>query len=278
MTSLGPPAGEPYVVVKDVSHTYARRGSADLDVVSEINLTIAPGEFVILVGPSGCGKSTLLSIIAGLLRPTGGSVFVGSRPVVGPSDELGIVFQKPLLLDWRNALDNVLLQIEMRGLRRADYEEKARRLLSQVGLSGFERAMPRELSGGMEQRVGLCRALIHDPAFLLMDEPFAALDALTREQMAIDLQEIVLDTQVAVLFVTHSITEAVLLGDRIEVMSSRPGRIVKTICPRLTRPMSQDDMAMPEFGRACAEVRATLVEGGAFRRSGSSDQPRRRLT
>ena len=259
---------DPYVVVDGVGHTFTRQHLSDLEALRGVDLTIGRGEFVVLVGPSGCGKSTLLSLIAGLERPSVGTIAVDGRPVQGPIDRLGVVFQRPLLLRWRSTLDNVLLQIEMRGLSTDAYVERARMLLAQVGLVGFERAMPQELSGGMQQRVALCRALIHEPDLLLMDEPFAALDALTREQMALDLQHLGLSAGVAVLFVTHSITEAVLLGHRIAIMSARPGRIAAVLAPRLKRPMELEDTASRAFGDACAEVREVLVHEGAFHRAG----------
>ena len=194
--------------------------------LENIDVTIQEGEFVSIVGPSGCGKSTLLMCIAGLIEASAGSVMVGSRRVSGPFTELGIVFQEALLLDWRTVLGNVLFQIEMRGLDPKAYESRARELLDRVGLGGFEGKSPWELSGGMRQRVAICRALIHDPPLLLMDEPFGALDTLTREQMNVDLQRLCAQTGKTALFITHSISEAVFLSDRVLVMTPRPGRII----------------------------------------------------
>ena len=196
----------------------------------------AEGEFVALVGPSGCGKSTLLKLVSGLIPPSGGVIRVNRQPVRGPTASIGIVFQNPLLMAWRSTLRNVLLQIEIRGLPVADYRATAQELIELVGLEGFEDAYPHQLSGGMQQRVGLCRALIHDPDLLLMDEPFGALDALTREQMNAELQRIWMDRRKTVLFITHSISEAVYLADRVLVMSPRPGRIVGEINVDLPRP------------------------------------------
>jgi NitT/TauT family transport system ATP-binding protein len=266
---------DPYVVVRNVGHTFRRQHLADLEALRGVELEIGAGEFLVLVGPSGCGKSTLLSLIAGLDRPTAGTITVGGRRVEGPSERLGMIFQRPLLLRWRSALDNVLVQVEMRGWRVADHAPRARALLAQVGLAGFEDAMPHELSGGMQQRVALCRALIHEPELLLMDEPFAALDALTREQMALDLQHLGLSAGVAVLFVTHSITEAVLLGHRIAVMSARPGRVAAIVEPRLPRPIELEHMTSRAFGDACAQIRETLVREGAFHRAGWQAEPGR---
>jgi len=194
--------------------------------LENIDVTIEEGEFVSIVGPSGCGKSTLLMCIAGLIEASVGSVMVGSQRVSGPFTELGIVFQEALLLDWRSVLGNVLFQIEMRGLDPKAYESRARELLDRVGLGGFEGKKPWELSGGMRQRVAICRALIHDPPLLLMDEPFGALDTLTREQMNVDLQRLCAQTGKTALFITHSISEAVFLSDRVLVMTPRPGRII----------------------------------------------------
>ena len=193
--------------------------------LENIDLTVTQGEFVSVVGPSGCGKSTLMMCVAGLIEPSAGSISVGSTRIRGPT-QVGIVFQESLLLDWRTVLDNVLFQVEMRGLDPKPYEKRARELLERVGLGGFERKKPWELSGGMRQRVAICRALIHDPPLLLMDEPFAALDTLTREQMSVDLQRLCAQTRKTALFITHSIAEAVFLSDRVVVMSSRPGRVI----------------------------------------------------
>jgi NitT/TauT family transport system ATP-binding protein len=194
--------------------------------LENIDIRIEAGEFVSIVGPSGCGKSTLLMCVAGLIAPSAGSVEIGTRPVSGPFTNLGIVFQEALLLDWRTVLGNVLFQIEMRGLDPNAYESRATELLERVGLGGFEGKSPWELSGGMRQRVAICRALIHDPPLLLMDEPFGALDTLTREQMNVDLQRLCAETGKTALFITHSISEAVFMSDRVLVMTPRPGRII----------------------------------------------------
>ena len=194
--------------------------------LEDLDIAIKEGEFVSIVGPSGCGKSTLLMCLAGLIEPSQGSITVGGRRVRGPFTDLGIVFQEALLLDWRTVLGNVLFQVEMRGLDAKAYEGRARELLERVGLGGFERKKPWELSGGMRQRVALCRALIHDPPLLLMDEPFGALDTLTREQMNVDLSRLCAETGKTAVFITHSIAEAVFLSERVLVMASRPGRII----------------------------------------------------
>jgi NitT/TauT family transport system ATP-binding protein len=229
-----------------------------------VHLTARDGEFVAVVGPSGCGKSTLLKLISGLLPPTSGELRVDGVPVRGPGGSVGVVFQSPLLMPWRTVLDNILLQIEVRGLRRASYEQPARRLIELVGLAGFENRRPYELSGGMQQRVGLCRALIHDPRLLLMDEPFGALDALTREAMNAELQRIWMDRRKTVLLITHSIPEAVYLADRVLVMSPRPGRIVGEIGVDLPRPRTLDMTETLEFSRLAAAVRRSLNVSGAI--------------
>ena len=190
-----------------------------------LNLDIAPGSFVAVVGPSGCGKSTLLSLLAGLIPLTTGTLTIDGEDVVKPHPKSGVVFQSDLLLHWRSVLDNVLLPIEIKKLNRKVYVDRARDLLSQVGLDGFANKFPSELSGGMRQRVAICRALIQEPGLLLMDEPFGALDALTREQMIMDLQTMWLRLRNTVLFITHGIDEAVFLADRVIVMSPRPGRV-----------------------------------------------------
>ena len=210
------------------------------------------GEFLSIVGPSGCGKSTLAMLIAGLMRPTSGVIAVDGRAVSRPQTELGIVFQNAVLLAWRSALDNVLLQVEMRGLAARQYRDRAMELLRSVGLDGFERRLPHELSGGMRQRVAICRALIHDPPLLLMDEPFGALDALTRDQMTLDIQGICARGGKTVLFITHSITEAVFLSDRVLVMTPRPGRIDTTIDVDLPRRAPARGAREPGLRGLCA--------------------------
>src|SRR5262245_54396279 len=189
-----------------------------------------PGEFVSVVGPSGCGKSTLLLMVAGLIRITSGTITIGDIQVTKPYTDLGIVFQEPVLLDWRKVLGNVLIQAEIRkGMDKKRLRARAQELLDLVGLNGFEDRYPFELSGGMRQRVSICRALLHDPPLLLMDEPFGALDALTRDQLNLDLQSIWLGSEKTVMFVTHSISEAVFLSDRVAVFSPRPGRVVEML-------------------------------------------------
>lgn len=233
-----------------------------VDALGGVTLEVAPEEFVSVLGPSGCGKSTFLRIVAGLIRPTAGEVAVHGQRLDGPNPEVGIVFQSPVLLPWRTVLANVELQVEVRGLDRASHRREARRLLALVGLDGFEASYPYQLSGGMQQRVSLCRALIHNPRLLLMDEPFGALDALTREQMNLELQRVWMETKKTVLFITHSIPEAVFLSDRVLVMSPRPGRIDAEIRVGLPRPRTLGTMEAPEFLRAVAEARRVMHAAG----------------
>jgi NitT/TauT family transport system ATP-binding protein len=232
--------------------------------LDRVDAAVGAGEFVCLVGPSGCGKSTLMRIVAGLVPATEGRVVIDGRPVDGPETRLGIVFQSPVLLDWRTVLGNVLLQVELRSLDPRLYEARARALLAAVGLTGFEDSRPRELSGGMRQRCAIVRALIHDPPLLLMDEPFGALDALTREQMRVDLEDLWLSTRKTVVFITHSIDEAVLLADRVLVMSPRPGRIERVVDIRLPRPRGLGARKAPEFVAAAEAITEIFLERGVL--------------
>ncbi len=238
-------AGLP-IRVEGVRHDYQGEGRRVV-ALDNVDLDIQAGQFVVLLGPSGCGKSTLLLILAGLLTPTAGRVRIGEALVDRPYTDLGIVFQDPTLLEWRTALRNILLQADVRRMDRAAARARALTLMRATKLEGFEDAYPSELSGGMRQRVAICRALLHNPPILLMDEPFAALDALTREQMAIDLQSLWLEDRKSVVFVTHSISEAVFLADRIVLFSPRPGRILETLTVDLPRPRKLTDVKHPLF-------------------------------
>ena len=211
--------------IENISKTFATADGA-VAALENVSLAINKGEFVSIVGPSGCGKSTLLMCVAGLIEASKGSITVGNTLVSGPFTQIGVVFQDALLLDWRTVIDNVLFQVEMRGLNPKAFQARAIELLERVGLAGFERKKPWELSGGMRQRVAICRALIHDPPLLLMDEPFGALDTLTREQMNVDLLRLCSDTGKTALLITHSISEAVFLSDRVIVMTPRPGKVI----------------------------------------------------
>ena len=222
--------------LRGVAKRYMTASGDAVEALGAIDLDIAAGEFVAIVGPSGCGKSTLMMLTAGLIPATAGAITVGGAPVKGAVGRAGVVFQRDVLLDWRTVLGNVMLPVEIKNLHRATHLRKARDLLRSVGLAEFEEKYPGELSGGMRQRVAICRALVQDPGLLLMDEPFGALDALTREQMNLDLQRIWLRDRNTVMFITHSIEEAVLLADRVVVMTSRPGRIADILAVDLPRP------------------------------------------
>lgn len=223
------------IVIRGVSKRYGT-SAGGIAAVESFDLDIAAGEFIAVVGPSGCGKTTLLRLVAGLTPASTGRISVFGKAVAGPLYDCGIVFQQPTLLEWRNVLDNVLFQIDMRGLDVAAYRERAMSLLRQVGLADFADKRPYELSGGMKQRTAIARALVHDPPLLMMDEPFGALDALTREQMRLDLEQLWMAKRKTVIFITHSIDEAVLLADRVIVMSPRPGRIEQVIDVAMPRP------------------------------------------
>jgi len=241
------------------------RHFGSLQALAPVDLAIPDGAFVAIVGPSGCGKSTLLRLIAGLIPATEGEIRAGGRVVSKPVTELGIVFQQPVLLDWRTALGNVLFQVEMRGHRPGPYRERAMDLLAQVGLLEFADAYPHQLSGGMRQRVAIARGLMHDPGLLLMDEPFGALDALTREQMRIDLEALWLRRRMTVLFVTHSVDEAVLLADRVVVMSPRPGKVDQVLDIALPRPRGLAARRHPEFLRREEQITEFFLSRGILR-------------
>jgi NitT/TauT family transport system ATP-binding protein len=225
----------------------------------DISCDVAPGEFVAIVGPSGCGKSTLLRVVAGLTRPTSGEATLFGRPVTGPRPDVGFVFQRAALLEWRSVRRNIMLQAELRRMRGPDVRKRVDALIEMTGLRGFEDALPHELSGGMQQRVSLCRALVHEPPVLLMDEPFGALDALTREQLNVELHRVWRETGTTVLLVTHSITEAVYLSGRVVVMSARPGSVLE-ITP-VDLPTERDyapTLATPAFARVATHIRGLL--------------------
>ena len=245
------------VVVDGVGKTY----TGGVEAIREARFRVAPGEFLSLLGPSGCGKSTLLMMIAGLLAPSRGSIRVDGAEVQGPRRDVGIVFQSPVLLPWRTVLDNVLLPVEMLRLRRTDYERRARDLLSMAKVDDFAAKLPHELSGGMKQRVAICRALVHDPALLLMDEPFNALDALTRDQMGLELLRIWDVHKKTVVFVTHSIREAVFLSDRVLVMTPRPATIGFETDVKLPRPRTMDMQEADEFNRYVGLLRHSIEAG-----------------
>jgi NitT/TauT family transport system ATP-binding protein len=246
--------------IEAVSHEFGEDDDR-VSALAEVSLTIGDAEFVAVVGPSGCGKSTLLRLIAGLIRPSSGRILLGERLISAPTPDVGLVFQSPTLLPWANVLDNVLFPLRMLKELSAEKIERARELLELAGLAGFEQRMPDELSGGMQQRVAICRGLIRNPAVLLMDEPFAALDALTREDMGQQLLELWSAHPKAILFVTHSVPEAVMLADRVVVMSPRPGRIVDIVNVRLERPRSMEMEADREFQSCTRRIREHIYGG-----------------
>jgi NitT/TauT family transport system ATP-binding protein len=266
-------AGRAYVELAGVAKTYRRRG-IETHALESIDLAIREGEFLAIVGPSGCGKSTLLRLVAGLHLASAGEVRVGGRRVEAPQTDLGIVFQSPVLLDWRTALDNVLVQIDLRGLDPRAYRERALTLLGQVGLADFADRYPHELSGGMRQRVAIARALIHDAPLLLMDEPFGALDALTREQMRLDLEALWMATKKTVLFITHSVDEAVLLADRVVVMSPRPGRIERVLEIGLARPRGLEARRERGFAEATQSITDLFLARGVLHGAARAGGPR----
>lgn len=257
------PAGlksRPVYELVGVSKTYNKRKVHALD---KIDLQLNEGSFWAVIGPSGCGKSTLLKIMAGLLSPSEGGVFLSGEPVMGPRRDIGMMFQQPTLFPWRTALENVVLPIEIRDGKKAAFaqHDKAVSLLELVGLQEFEQVYPNELSGGMAQRVAICRMLITEPTVLLLDEPFSALDELSRDFMDMELQRICKERNATTFLVTHSIPEAVILSDMVSIMSPRPGRFAKTVAIDLPRPRTLEMMTEPRFSALVKEIREQLDKG-----------------
>jgi NitT/TauT family transport system ATP-binding protein len=246
--------------VEGVDKRYAVRQGEPVQALSGIDFELRDGEFLSVVGPSGCGKSTLMRIMAGLDGPSRGRVLLGDVPVTRPRRDIGVVFQQATLLPWRTVLDNVLLPAQMQRLDRASSTARARDLLDLVGLSGFSDKYPFELSGGMQQRVAICRALVCDPRILLMDEPFGALDAMTREQMNVELMRIQAEQKKTIVFITHSIPEAVFLGDRVMVMTARPGRVAQMAEVDLPKPRTLATMGSPGFAAQCNDIRLAFSD------------------
>jgi NitT/TauT family transport system ATP-binding protein len=240
--------------ISGVSKTY-RSPDGDVPSLRPLDFDVGEGEFFVVVGPSGCGKSTLLKLIAGLLRPSTGEILIDGRKVTEPHGNVGIVFQNALLLPWRSILANVMLPIDMKRLPRENFLDRAQALLKMVGLKGFEKKLPWQLSGGMQQRASICRALVHDPKIMLMDEPFGALDAMTREKLNVELSRIQRETGKTVLLITHSIPEAVFLADRVLVLTERPGAIAAIYDVPLGRERSLDVMANPIFTELVQQIR-----------------------
>jgi NitT/TauT family transport system ATP-binding protein len=253
----------PAISIRGLSKRYKAAGREDILALDRTDIDLAEGEFVALVGPSGCGKSTLLKILAGIQPQSEGEVLIKGERIAGPRPDVGVVLQSPVLFPWRNILRNVMLPVDVMRLDKKRYRTVAMDLLKLVQLEGFENRYPRELSGGMQQRVAIARSLVNDPSLLLMDEPFGALDAMTRERMNAELQRIWLEKRKSVLLITHSIPEAVFLADRVLVMSPRPGRIIEDIRVDIPRPRAMSAMASPAFSQHVAHIRGLLhAEGG----------------
>jgi len=239
-----------------VSRSFAGR-SGTVEALREIDLEVADGEFVAVLGRSGCGKSTLLRVVSGLLPASAGEVRVSGERVTKPRRDIAMMFQRPALLPWRTLLDNVLLPVQIFGWHKSAHRQRAHELLELTGLTGFEKRLPHELSGGMQQRVALCRSLIANPRVMLMDEPFSALDSLTREELSVELQRIHMDNGATIVFVTHSIDEAVLLADRVVVLTPRPGRVREILDIKIPRPRT---LGRTEHFDEVARCRAELHE------------------
>jgi NitT/TauT family transport system ATP-binding protein len=251
----------PVIELDGVSKTYVSP-DGEIPSLKPVDFTINEGEFIVVVGPSGCGKTTLLKMIAGLLPPSGGEIRVQGHVVTKPYRDVGIVFQSALLLPWRRVLGNVMMPVEVKGLPADEYRQRALDLLKLVGLEGFEKKYPWQLSGGMQQRVSICRALVHDPKIMLMDEPFGALDAMTRERMNVELQRIQRETGKTVFLITHSIPEAVFLADRVLVMTPRPGTVAAVYDIDLPRPRTLDLLSNPAFAELTQKIRAHFSDSG----------------
>jgi len=251
--SLGRNAASHVLRIKNVRKVYR-----DLEVIQNVSVNVAASEFISILGPSGCGKSTLLMMLAGLVEQTEGEIFLNDGLVTGPRREIGIVFQQPVLLPWRTVLDNVLFPIELLKLPRRKYEQRAMELLAMAKIDDFAHRLPRQLSGGMRQRVSICCALIHDPSILLMDEPFNALDAITRDEMGVELLRIWQANRKTVIFVTHSIREAAFLSDRVLVMGRRPATILDEVAIDLRRPRQISMMEDERFNQYVRRLRKSI--------------------
>jgi NitT/TauT family transport system ATP-binding protein len=258
-----PAQGAKLIEIRQATKVY-RTADGPVESLKPLTIDIIEGEFVAIVGPSGCGKSTLLKMVAGLLPVSSGEIVMGGSKVKGPQTNVGIVFQSAVLLAWRTVMENILLQAEIRGMPKAEAQARAARLIEMTGLTGFENKNSWELSGGMQQRASICRALLHDPPLLLMDEPFGALDAMTREKMNVELQRIWLEAKKTVLLITHSIPEAIFLADRVLVMSERPGAIAAEYAIDLPRPRTLGVMGSAPFGDYARTVRAHFYAQGTL--------------
>jgi NitT/TauT family transport system ATP-binding protein len=248
--------GGAVISIRSLGKSYATHRGERIRALADVSFEVADGEFIAVVGPSGCGKSTLLKVIAGIVPRSAGDIYIDDQRISGPSQKIGVVFQSPVLLPWRTVYENALLPIDVRRQARVSYHERVMGLIEMVGLKGFEHRYPFELSGGMQQRASICRALINDPTILLMDEPFGALDAMTREHMNVELQSIWLESRKTILFITHSIPEAVFLADRVLVMTHRPGTVDEIVRVEIPRPRNLDVMTTERFGGYVRQIRA----------------------
>jgi NitT/TauT family transport system ATP-binding protein len=247
------------ISIRGLGKTY-RAKSGPVEALADIDLDLRDGEFVSVLGPSGCGKTTILKMIAGIMPKSRGSIMLGGQELTGPSAKVGVVFQSPVLLPWRTVMENVLLPVDVKGGDRQEAVRRARALVELVGLADFAASLPHQLSGGMQQRAAICRALIRQPSILLMDEPFGALDAMTREYMNLELQRIWMERRTTIFLITHSISEAVFLSDRVVTLTARPGRIDEIIAIDFPRPRSIDVFADPKFTAIEARIRAKFAK------------------
>ncbi|MEI6113832.1 MAG: ABC transporter ATP-binding protein [Burkholderiales bacterium] len=250
-----PQASPDHLSIQGLQVVY-RTSQGPLTALEDVTMNVGESEFVAVLGPSGCGKSTLLQIVSGLLAPSSGRAMLGGKEIKGPRPDVGIVFQQPTLLPWKTVLENVMVPVRVLRLPEEEYLERARSLLHLVGLSNFEKHYPRELSGGMQQRVGIARGLIHNPSVILMDEPFAALDAMTREHMSMELQTLWMEARKSIVFITHSIPEAVFLADRVVVLTERPARVQEIVEVPLPRPRVIETMGDPVFAGIANHLRS----------------------
>lgn len=265
---LTPPSGiepgHPFIQIKGLEKSYRSQDGGSIRALGPITLDIRKNEFLTIVGPSGCGKSTLLKLLAGLISRSSGSIHIAGQEIFGPQLDIGVVFQAPVLLPWRTAIENVMLPAHVNKLDPRKSKARGLELLSMVGLGDFHAKYPNELSGGMQQRVAIARALMHDPSTLLMDEPFGALDAMTRESMNVEIRRLWANAGKTVIFVTHSIPEAVFLGTRVLVLSSRPGKIAEIVDVELDEDRSLDIVASDVFGTYTRRIRRHFNSNGAI--------------
>ena len=262
LRSADAPAGRPVMMAVEHATKYYKTETGSVHALEDLSLEVATGEFVCVLGPSGCGKSTLLWAMSGLHDLTGGRIVLDGTPVTGPRPEIGMIFQDANLLPWRNLWQNILFPFEIKRLDPKPYDERIRGLIDEVGLTGFEKKMPRELSGGMQQRASIVRCLSFDPSVILMDEPFGALDAFTRDEMNLLIQQIWMETGKTIIFVTHNVTEAIFLADRVVVLTPRPGRLAHVFPINLPRPRTVDMTFSPEFIQTILRVKGTIERGG----------------